>query len=166
MLLTAGFATAGLLLDNKTEMLFGAAAHSNVTVPVAGLGPVAGFGLTSTSSGPMRRTWSDFVSVDPLSVALTWPLFVAVTGTVLIAKVASRTPAGMVRDAGTLAAGFVSARVTTTPPDGAGSTSVTFPIPSEHPPGRAEGVKKVSEYRRTAFSTISTVEAVRELAVA
>ncbi len=66
MLVTAGLATDGWLLESVTVMLPGAAGFSSVTVAVALFGPTTGLGVTVKEATPTGRTLSAALLVMPL----------------------------------------------------------------------------------------------------
>ena len=68
------------------------------------------------------------------------PVLVAVTGTVVTVNVAEVAPAGIVTDAGTVAALFASVRVTIAPDAGALPFSVTVPV-DDAPPTTVAGLR-------------------------
>lgn len=62
---TAGFATAGLVLDSDTVIGEGPAAHSRVTVAVTGLGPRTTSGESASAATPIGRTDNVALLVTP-----------------------------------------------------------------------------------------------------
>src|SRR5687767_5866962 len=70
---------------------------------------------------------------------MTAPACTVVTGATATAKATPDWPAGTVTLAGTTAAAFVSVRVTTAPPAGAGAVRLTNPLAVPQPPTTIPG---------------------------
>jgi hypothetical protein len=133
MLETAGAATVELLLERETTILPGAAGHSKVTVPVTSLPPVTGFGLSASENMPMGRTVRAALLVTVPVWAVTVPLWLAETGTVVMVKALEVAPAGTITLEGTVVDASVSLSVTASPLAGAGALIVTVPNTALHP---------------------------------
>src|ERR1044072_5499655 len=133
MVLTVGAATVGLLEVRVTLMPPVGAGHSSTTVPVTVFGPTTGFGFKASDCTPMGRTLKAALRLTEPNCAVTLPLCVEVTGTVVMVKVLLVAPAGTVTLAGNFVEAMLSESVTTTPLAGAGMLSVTVPIKLLHP---------------------------------
>jgi hypothetical protein len=134
-----------LVLVIATKTSPGAAAHSSVTVPVAVLPPVAGFGLIESDCTPMGRNVSVALFDAGPSVAVTVTGCEVATGDVVAVKVTFVVDAGTMTLGGTVTRGLSLASETVTPPEGAVPLSTTLPTESLQP-ATVEGVN-VSELR-------------------
>ena len=120
-------------LDKATTNPPVAVGALSVTVPVVGLPPSKEDGekVKDTREGGLtvRAALFDTPPAVAAIVATTW----ALTGAVVVVKVAVVWPAVTVTLAGTDAAGFVLERVTTAPPAGAAAFNVTVPVEAVPP---------------------------------
>ena len=128
MLLTVGAAIVGLLLESDTKIPAAGAAHSRNTVPVEEAGPTTVPGLKDTICTPIGRTVNGTVFVTVPNLAVTLPVCVEVTGTVVMVKVLLVAPAGIATVVGVRAAARLSEIVIFTPLAGAGALSPTVPV--------------------------------------
>src|SRR5436190_705272 len=126
----AGTAAAALLLARVTTTPPAGAAEVSVTVPVLPIPPrtAVGFSVKAFSAaGGFTASVAAFAA--PLKVAVMVTAVCAVTGSVVMAKVAVIAPAATVTDAETIAAlTLLLVSVTTAPPAGAAVASVTVPV--------------------------------------
>jgi hypothetical protein len=113
-----------------------------VTVPVDDVPPGTDVGLTVTALMNGVSTVSDTLNVVPFKVAETVTVWVVATGTVIALNVAVVDPATTVTLAGTVQLALLEAKVTTTPPAGAGVLSVI--VSTELPPPTTDAVLEVS----------------------
>jgi hypothetical protein len=142
------FEPAGTVTVAGTFALVGAELERLTTSPPAGAGslmvmvaiafwapPMTDVGLRVTEATENGLTVSVRVIVAPRYAAdiVIWALVVRTS--VAIAKVAVVPPAGIVTEAGTVAAAvFELVRVMTEPDDGAGPLIVTVPVTEDEPP--------------------------------
>src|SRR5690349_1659513 len=102
VMLAAGLAIAGLLLESITVILPGAAGHSSVTVPDMFFPPLTDVEPREIDLTPIGRTVKVAFWSTP-SKAVIWPVIGAVTATVLMVKEALLFPAPIFIMAGTIA---------------------------------------------------------------
>src|SRR5918999_1031931 len=173
----AGTVVAGELADNETAAPSLGAASFNVTVPVDELPPTTLVGLTASVDSATGLTLITEKRVVSRCVAESPTLVVVEEENVEIVKLPLVSPAGIVILGGTLATeGTSLERVTTSPPAGAGSGSVTVPVDGLPPTtvfgftvkdesvGLGGGVSLTGSSRRNTSMLAFTSSATRLLA--
>ena len=137
--------------DRETAAPPAGAAAFNVTVPVDELPPVTLVGLSESVDNAVGPTVMKEKTVVSPCVADSPTLIVVEAVKVEIVKLPFESPAGIVILDGTLANDGASlASVTTSPPDGAGSGSVTVPVDGV-PPATLFGFTAERRERRVGW---------------
>lgn len=135
----AGRVAAGLLEVSVTGRPPVGAGLPRVTVPVEVLPPTIELGLSERPVITGEATVRTAVLAKPNVAVIVAPIFAA-TGLVLTVNVDEVAPAGIVTDAGTIAAGELEVRETEYPPTAAAPPMVTVPV-AVSPPATLVGLK-------------------------
>jgi hypothetical protein len=135
----AGTVADGSLEDKATERPPVGAAPFSVTVPLEDVPPLTVVGFRASFVATGGWTVNAAETGVPLLVAVIFPVVLDPTGVVVTVNVPVVAPAAIVTVAGTVAAELVDARLTVSPPVGAGSLVVTVPV-EEAPPTTEVGL--------------------------
>ena len=126
-------ATVAALLESRTTVPPFGAIPVRVTIPVDEFPPTTEVGLTLTESTPIGFIVSAAETVTVLKLAEIFADVRLVTGLVNTVKVPELCPAGTEMVAGTFAAFWSLAKLTTTPPGPAGPLKNTVPVEGDAP---------------------------------